>query len=354
MADAKVRLSAEEAPIAIMPHIISAHVERRLLPLKRPYVRSLGTLDAFDGLFLYMRLDNGETRIGEVLPLRGYHFESYEDILHRVEFWLPHLLGQNLQNARQSIASHITEAPCASSLILSALDADLMTENQDIRGDHCVPLVYPTSSAEPDIEQTVKQAISLGYKTIKVKIGTNLEQDLAALPRLRTALVPEIRVRFDANQAYTWEQAWCFLTAVETQLPEATELVEQPLPPEAWNEIASLSSKTIIPLMLDESIHTLDDVTRAANAGCKWIKLKLCKQGGVHELLQLATHATSVGLKVVIGNGIATDVSNQLELWIYDSYRNLFAGASESNGFAKLQQPVTHKTLEVKLGCAIW
>jgi L-Ala-D/L-Glu epimerase len=350
----KLRLSAEEALIVMMPHIISAHVERSFLPLKRPYAPSFGTIDVFDTLLLYVTLDNGENRIGEVVPLPGYSSESPENVLHTVESWLPHLLGQNLQNARQSIASQIAAAPCASSLILSTLDAGLMAENKHKKLRHCVPLVYPTSSADPDIEQTVKQAISLGYKTIKVKIGANLEQDLAALPKLGMALLPEIRVRFDANQAYTGEEAQCFLSAVEAQLSESTELVEQPLPTDAWNEIASLSDKTTIPLMLDESISNLDDVTRAAEVGCKWIKLKLCKQGGVHELLQLATHATSIGLKVVIGNGVATDVSNQLELWVYDNYRNLFAGASESNGFAKLREPITYKMLNVELGCAVW
>lgn len=48
----------------------------------------------------------------------------------------------------------------------------------------------------------------------------------------------------------------------------------QPLPPDAWNEVASLSGKTTIPLMLDESISILDDVTHAAKVGCKFIKLK--------------------------------------------------------------------------------
>lgn len=337
-----------------MAQIISAYVERRGLSLKRPYILSFVTLDVFDALLVYITLDNGETRIGEVVPLPGYSSESAEDVMHVFESWLPNLPGQELQNVRRSIASQITVAPCASSLILSALDAGLISENKQQQRRHCVPLVYPVSSADPDIEHTVKQAIALGYKTIKVKIGENLEQDLAALPRLWMALLAKIRVRFDANQAYTLEEARCFLAAVEAQLVEATELVEQPLPPDAWDEMPSLSSNTIIPLMLDESIHSLDDVRRAAKVGCKWIKLKLCKQGGVQELLQLATYATSIGLKVVIGNGVATDVSNLLELWVYDRYPNLFAGASESNGFAKLRQPIIHTMLGVELGCAVW
>jgi O-succinylbenzoate synthase len=89
-----------------MPNVISAHVERRVFPLKQPYVTSLCTLDAFDGLLLYISLDNGETRIGEVVPLRGYSSESPEDILHKLESWLPHLIGQK-KGAKNSMKTKI-------------------------------------------------------------------------------------------------------------------------------------------------------------------------------------------------------------------------------------------------------
>ncbi len=337
-----------------MPRIISAHLERRCLPLKTPYVLSFVTLDAFETLLVHIDLDNGETRLGEVVPLPGYSSESVEDVVRTLDSWLPEFPRQELQSARQTVASQISSAPFASSLILSALDAGLMRQEQNKNCRHSVALVYPTSSSKPELEKTVKQALAAGYRTIKVKVGDNIDQDLDALPRLKRGLSPGIQVRFDANQGYTYEEARCFLAAVEAQLSENTELVEQPLPPEAWDEMAHLSGNTGIPLMLDESIYTVNDVNRAAQVGCQWIKLKLCKQGGLHELLQLAEYAKSIGLKVVIGNGVATDVSNLLELWLYDHYRHLFDGASESNGFAKLQQPVVHTMLAVESGCAVW
>lgn len=229
-----------------------------------------------------------------------------------------------------------------------------MRQEQSNNSHNRVPLVYPASSSNPELEKTIKQAIAAGYRTIKVKVGDQIDQDLDALPKLKQGLSPGIQVRFDANQGYTYEQAGCFLAAVEAQLFEQTELVEQPLPPHAWDEMAHLSGNTRIPLMLDESIYTLDDVKRTDQVGCQWIKLKLCKQGGLHEILHLAKYAKSIGLKVVIGNGVATDVSNLLELWLYDCYQDLFDGASESNGFAKLQQPVVYTNLGVEAGCALW
>lgn len=340
-------------PSSETPYVIAVQIERRSLPLKNPYVLSFATLEAFEALLIQLQLDNGETRIGEVVPLPGYAVETVEDVLDTVQSWLPNFPGQMLHSLRQSVSSRITSNPFASSLILSAIDSTFVSQAQqsDVQP---VPLVYPTASTKPELEQVVRQAIVAGYRTIKVKIGDCLEQDLAALPRLQRSLSPGVLVRFDANQGYSLEAARSFLQAVEIYLPEQTELVEQPLPPDAWDDMAKLASNTSIPLMLDESIYTATDVDRAADVGCQWVKLKLCKQGGVQELVQIAEHAKRIGLKTVIGNGVATDIINLLELQIYRNYCHLFDGASESNGFVKLQRLVSYPTLQVESGCAVW
>ncbi|CAN1209702.1 hypothetical protein TUMEXPCC7403_05720 [Tumidithrix helvetica PCC 7403] len=337
-----------------MPNIVSCHWEYRQIPLKRPYVLSFVTLETFNALFVHFTFDNGITRIGEVVPLLGYSSETVEDVIRSCELWLPHCIGQSIETARETIASQIVKAPCASSLILSALDPEIFDQPEKQRARSPVPLVYPTSSSDQNIEETIQKAIAQGYCTLKVKIGESLTQDLAVLPKLRNLVPARIRVRFDANQAYSFENAKSFLNSVQEFLCDRTELVEQPLPAEMWDAMSALVSASPVPLMLDESIHSFEDVTHAAQLGCQWIKLKLCKQGGISELIQMAEHAVSLGLKVVLGNGVATDVSNLVELWVYDRYRNLFSGASESNGFTKLTQPIIHSNLRVQSGCAVW
>lgn len=342
-----------EMPQVAVPQAISATVERRSLPLKAPYALSFTTLDSFEAVLLHLHLDNGEVWWGEVVPLPGYASETVEDVLSTVEAWLSKLPEQPVQQLRQHVAHHIAATPFASSLILSAIDAGIL--HHQLPADRiCVPLVYPTASTKPNLEQAVEQAIQAGYRTIKVKIGESLAQDLEALPKLQRSLSAGVQVRFDANQGYTLAEARSFLQAVETHLAGATQLVEQPLPPAAWEEMAQLSSHTAIPLMLDESIYTVADVDRAAEVGCQWIKLKLCKQGGTAELLQIAKYAKQLGLRVVIGNGVATDISNLLELKLHHCYADLFDGASESNGFVKLQQAVLYPALELASGCAVW
>lgn len=337
-----------------MPKIVSCYWEYKQIPLRRPYILSFVTLEGFNTVLVHFTLDDGTTRIGEVVPLVGYSSETVEDVIHTCKFWLPQLIGQSMEKARETIASQIVKAPCASSLILSAFDAEIFDKTNKQRAYSPVSLVYPTSSSDPNIEETIREAIAQGYCTLKVKIGDSLQQDLAVLQKLQKYVPPKIRVRFDANQAYSLETAKSFLRAVQELLLDRTELVEQPLPAEMWEEMAYLAANSPIPLMLDESIHSFDDVAHAAQIGCRWIKLKLCKQGGVGELVQIAEYAVSLGLKVVLGNGVATDISNLVELLVYDCYRNLFSGASESNGFTKLIQPIIHSTLRMQGGCAIW
>ena len=334
--------------------ISSITIEQRRYPLTQPYDLSFVSLTEFEALIAFITLKNGRVLTGEVVPLPGYSFETPDDVIQNITNWRLTLEGIDLISARQWLVNQIQNAPFASSLLLSALDSDLLMTS-DIQPDYrAVPIVHPVAANSQDVLPSVSQAVANGYRTIKVKVGHDLTQDLQILSLLRTVIPPQVTVRFDANQAYTLNAAKKFLSAVERELPEATELVEQPLSPDAWSEMALLSNYSKIPLMLDESIRTMDDVTRAAEIGCKLIKLKLCKQGGIQEVLNFTRHAVSLGLKVVLGNGVATDISNILELWLYARNEKLFSGASESNGFVKLRKPVKYLNLKVDSGRAVW
>ena len=87
--------------------------------------------------------------------------------------------------------------------------------------------------------------------------------------------------------------------------------------------------------MLDESIVTDQDIYKAKSIGIEFIKLKLFKQGGIKEVVQQAQLCKLLGIKVVLGNGVATNLSNQIENHIYSS-NPIFYGASEANGFLKI------------------
>jgi o-succinylbenzoate synthase len=324
------------------------------VPLRQPYRLSYGTLESFDTCLAYLTLEDGTESVGEVVVLPGYHQESTEAVIHKLRIWGAEISGHELPDARTDISKRLTKSPCAASVLLSAIDMYDPGKRNERSSEISVPLVFPVSSQESNLVSIIHQAADDGYTTVKIKVGKYLVEDLQAVKELHQSLPHETAIRFDANQAYSFDEAQRFCSAVEKYLFDATELVEQPLPVDSWKEMSALAERTSVPLMLDESIYTREDVNMAAQCGCRLIKLKLCKHGGAKELVQLAEHAGRGGLKVILGNGVATDISNIVELQVYDQNRHLFFGACESNGFVKLRDSIGDGRLTLKSGSACW
>ena len=53
--------------------------------------------------------------------------------------------------------------------------------------------------------------VDQGFRCLKVKGGREVEADIAHIRRVREAVGPEIELRFDANQGYTFEQSLRFV-----------------------------------------------------------------------------------------------------------------------------------------------
>lgn len=98
----------------------------------------------------------------------------------------------------------------------------------------------------------------------------------------------------------------------------------------------------------EEVIQDFLDLLQSFNAKCTLFctheseviskcNSKLFKQGGIKEVIQQAQLCHLLGIKVVLGNGVATKLSNQIENQIYSSFP-FFYGASEANGFLKVKE----------------
>jgi L-alanine-DL-glutamate epimerase-like enolase superfamily enzyme len=328
-----------------------AVLETRRLPLTEPYDLSFGRLEEFAALVLRLTLSDGASGTGEVVPLPGYSSHRLPDVERAVAWLLPRIRGAAPGAAREMAEQELREAPPARSLLLTALDS-LSADLPGLPAEG-IPLVAGVAGAAADLESRIERAVVAGFTTIKVKLGVDAQKELQA-PRRIARLGPEPRLRFDANQAYAPDEALAFADAVVASgLADRTDALEQPLPAGDWTGTERLAGRLDLPLMLDESIVELADLQRARRAGCAWVKLKLYKQGGVTELLTAARLATELGLRVVAGNGVASDVANHLELAAHGAYPGLFTGASEANGFARTAIRIAHPSLRVVRGRAV-
>ncbi len=326
------------------------------VPLRSPYALSFVTLESFPVRLIECTGDAGGTGLGEAVALPGYGEETDEDVARALHALAPKLVGLDTDAAIKLARDDPDAGPFARSAVISAIEA--MAPATEPPADPADPVAGPIEWPQVGILSAgdpaacVEKAASLdGFTTIKVKVGRDLETDTAsARALLRDG--PPVRYRFDANQAYTEDEAARFLDALGDH--PAVELVEQPLGIGEWDAFERLATRAGVPLMLDESIIDGSDIDRAASVGAKLIKLKLCKAKGRGELLALARRAAGLGLGVVLGNGVSGEIGNLHEAIAWASAPGLFAGAGEANGFAKLAAPMLDNPPTMRGGTMCW
>jgi L-alanine-DL-glutamate epimerase-like enolase superfamily enzyme len=109
---------------------------------------------------------------------------------------------------------------------------------------------------------------------------------------------PGSLIRVDANEAWTIE----FAKEVAPELVAlGVELIEQPLPAADTHGYQELHAAGLpIPIVVDESCHTLPDVAAAAGHA-DGVNIKLTKSGGIREALRMIHAARALGLQVMLG-----------------------------------------------------
>lgn len=298
------------------------------LPLTVPYRLSFGEQRQFDVLLVGAVSEQG-TGWGEATILPGYTDETI------AESWtIATQLAQRCKTTGEVSAqanAFLHRAPFTATAFLTALnwldghDTLKRTGRFQLLGT-----VNCKGDDRPKLEKEIEFLLNHGYKTLKVKIGWDPEADLRQVGIVRQCAAGRAKLRLDANQGYTRDQAQYFLKKLD---PTDIELVEQPCAAGDWDSASSLKGVGAAPLMLDESIYTLDDIDRAALLGCAdFIKLKLMKLGTL-EILEKGLHQIADrGMKAVLGNGVATDLGCWMEICVG---LGCVSTAGEMNGFLK-------------------
>lgn len=132
------------------------------------------------------------------------------------------------------------------------------------------------------------------FKALKVKVGG--AEDLSRLEAVRAESGAPLRV--DANEGWTLEGARELMPAL---VELGVELVEQPFPAadlESFRALRELRPRP--PVIVDEGCHDLGDVAEVASYA-DGINIKLAKSGGLREAVRMVHAARALGLKVMLG-----------------------------------------------------
>jgi L-alanine-DL-glutamate epimerase-like enolase superfamily enzyme len=301
-------------------------IEGKLFALSIPFIEAFShstkTRSCSDSIILRVTADDGTVGYGEGVARPYVTGETVDSCLEHIAAYLwPSIRAASIPSSdsasdpvgqlaaidallpdpapRGVIAWHASR--CAVELAL--LDCSLRSKRISL-GALLPPkrtlVVYSgviTSSSVERAVQHAKRLVYLGIRQLKLKVGD--AEDEARVAAVRKAVGGGVSIRVDANGAYSFDGAINTLKLLERH---QIDCVEQPIPRGDPAKLAKIKRATSIPIMVDESLVTVDDARMLiANDACDFFNLRLSKCGGLHRTLGFARIAAQSGKRMQLG-----------------------------------------------------
>jgi len=142
--------------------------------------------------------------------------------------------------------------------------------------------------------------VSEGYRCVKVKIGLDIDRDVAAVRAVRDAVGPTIAIRTDANMG--WKTAKEAIRAIKRLEEFGIHSVEQPIPPGNIGALRMVRESVDTPIMVDESLwgpETAWELLRADAVDI--LNVYVHESGGLTNMSTIFRLADLAGATAVIG-----------------------------------------------------
>ena len=278
--------------------------------LSEPYTIAYEKVEMTANIFLRLETNTGIVGYGCAAPDKQVTGETPETVLKIFSDVIDPLLKQSdplrLALTTEKLSPLLRDHPSAVAMVDMAL--------HDILGKACGMPVYKllggfrtrmktcVTIAIMPLDETVARAaewIKKGFRSLKIKGGQNVEDDIEKVLKLRETVGKKIELRFDANQGYTEKDALRFVNAIRSA---RLELVEQPTTRADLDLLGKITDAVPIPVMADESIMNLRDVFRLARRELvDMVNIKLMKVGGIAEAMRINAVARAANLEAMVG-----------------------------------------------------
>lgn len=279
------------------------------IPLKSPFRISIGEVNAANDLLVRVRTDQGVTGVGEACPFPPITGETQATNAAAAKAIRDMIVGKDplaIDDLLRLIGPIVHSNPSA----VAAFDMALFDILGQVAGLPLFRLLGGTKSVfETDITTSIdtpekmtaesRGYADLGYKTLKVKVGLDPDEDFARLQAIRAAVGPKMAIRIDANQGWSVPQAVYALRKME---PLAIQFCEQPVLASDTAGMAAVRAQAPIPVMADEAVFGPADAIKLVRAGaCDTFNIKLMKAGGILNAVRIAHVADAANMRCMVG-----------------------------------------------------
>lgn len=268
------------------------------LPLSKPYTIAYSTSEDAEIVFLELVLENGNTGLGAASPFEEVVGEKPADTLQHLQSgFLDSFIGRDIRHFNKLIDEAAAFFPHLPGT-LAAIDIALHDAFGKFLGIPVLEFYGQKISALPtsvtigikDVSATLADAreyLALGFRVLKIKTGLNPDQDIERVLKLREEFGRDLVIRVDANQGYDLSHLKKFLQGTASA---ALELIEQPLPAGADEDLLQLSPADRKRLVADESLVDKPAAFQLAHSPHRYgiYNIKLMKCGGIKAARDMA------------------------------------------------------------------
>lgn len=291
--------------------IAQIELYKLFVPLKEPFVISLGPIDVVQNVVVILRTQDGCAGYGECSPYMTINGESVDTCFLVGQYFAKVLKGKDALQLESCIDA-MDKTIYANSSIKSAFDMALHdiaaqhagvplyrflggTENKTLYTDMTVGIGSPQKMAADALRFRNE-----GFHSIKVKLGEGKEIDVARISAIREAIGVQHPLHIDANQG--WATAEAALPVLNALAPYNIQYCEEPIARHRFMELAHLSATSPIPIMADESCGDHHDAERLiALKACPLFNIKLGKSGGFFKGKKIAQLGAAAGMQLQVG-----------------------------------------------------
>ncbi|AWV88448.1 o-succinylbenzoate synthase [Bradymonas sediminis] len=309
------------------------------LELTRPFVTSRKTITRREVIVLRATIQVDGASVmgyGEVAPLPGWSDETVADcaaILEALEGAVSVESIENLDAALPQIGKYPTLRFGVELALLDALArhkkttiAQLIYErfSPEVVGDLPTAIALQSTVGAVALDALLEHATLArqeGYEVLKVKVGADpLHDDIAKIATL-CALAPELKLRLDANGAWSVAEALGITHTIARDFPtDGIDLVEQPVAVEDFDDFLTQfaaqaeqrGASSNLAIAADESADSYTACARLIEGGAmRAVVLKPSTLGGLLPSAKLIALAIENDVRVVLSNLIASAIGRR-------------------------------------------
>lgn len=292
--------------------IVAISISRLIIPLIRPFITAVRRTENVEDIVVMIKTDCGKVGYGSGAATPMITGDTQESMVAAIRDRIaPQLIGKNLEHFNELL--HLTDTALQKNTSAkAAIDIalhDLFAQKCQLPlyqflGGHKNTLDSCLTISLKNKDEMVNDAqafVRQGFCSLKIKLGSNPNEDMARVRAIRAAVGPQVELAVDANQGWDVKSALRIIRVFEQENLNI-HMIEQPVVAHDLKNLKYLCDHVSSFIMADESCFSpMDALHIAQNNSSDGINIKLMKSGGIYNANAMYHIATAANIRVMVG-----------------------------------------------------